>query len=158
MTPRQSAALDALVELINSDVLSPALRDFPDGRMEAAANYPSWKQPPFIRVQVFGNPGVRHERLAEETVRLFHQLDHADSSDIDGAILRAQMRAAEQIDDIPTLASMLASSEAVRGDWRLAFQSLREFERLQVEDVRAAARSLFAVMSPQAAVASMRRP
>jgi predicted Zn-dependent peptidase len=149
-------AFDALAELINAEDLSPVFARLVQERalawsVGAAAHYPSEKQTSVFLVHVYGNPGVRHEDLTQEVSGLLKGLARASDDEVEGAILKAEMRLATQLDDPPTLASLLALHQAVHGDWSVPFQRLDGLRRLTPEEVRAAAGRLFGA-SPPAAV------
>jgi predicted Zn-dependent peptidase len=152
--PRPDAALagdvavEAVAEMINSGPLSPLYRQLVQEQslawsVGAVANYPSQKQTSVFLVHVYGNFGVSHRRLVQETSVLLKSLSTSMDEDIEGGILAAEMRVAAQLDDAPTLASLLALHQAVHDDWSVPFQRLEKIRRLKVEDVRAAARQLF---------------
>ncbi len=149
----EAAASDALMELINSEDLSPLRRRLVEDEASAwdvgaVADYPSHKQASVFLVHVYGNRGVSHDVLAHETSALLKALQDSSDEDLRGAILSAEMRLATQLDDAPTLASLLAFNQAVLGDWSLSFQRVETLRQLQVSDVRAFAHKLFDQLYP----------
>ena len=152
----KAVALDAVAEIINSEDLSPLKRRLVDEQgiawnVGASANYPSQKQTAIFLVHVYGNSGIAHETLTQESCALLRSLNSAPEADVRGVILAAGMRSAAQLDDPPTLASTLAFYEAVQGDWSVPFQRLEQLRRLKPEDVRAMARQLFDGLTPMSA-------
>jgi len=150
-----SAAVDAVAELINSEDLSLLRRRLVEQQslawnVGAAAEYPSQKQPSVFLLRVYGNPGVPHQRLVQETLSLLKEVDAGADEDIEGAIRAAELRVAAQLDDAPTLAAMLANSQAMYGDWSRPFQHFEALRRLRARDVREAARQLFQGLPRQA--------
>jgi predicted Zn-dependent peptidase len=146
--PVESAAAAALVEMINSDELSPLRLRLVQERslawsVGAVANYPSQKQSAVFLVHVYGNSGVPHKRLVQEATLLLKSLSSSSDKDIEGGILAAEMHLAAQLEDLPTLASLLGFHQAVQGDWSVPFQQLEKLRRLKAEEVRLAARQLF---------------
>ncbi len=150
-TPEDAAA-DALTELINSPDLSPLqhrlLEEQPAAAraVGAASRYPSDKYESVLLVHVYGSPGIAHADLLRQSSRLLGGLADAPDEDLQGAILAAEMRLAAQLDDPPTLASLLALHQAIHGDWSVPFQRLAALRRLDVPRVRETARRLFAAI------------
>lgn len=142
------AALEALAELINSEDLSPLQRRLRQERalawhIRAKAKYPSEKAASIFLLQLYGNAGVRHDHLAEEAWRVLEAFDAVPDNDIEGAIRAAELHAATRMDDPPTLASLLASSQVIHGDWKMPFRRVDALNGLTATEVRKAARSLF---------------
>lgn len=146
--PDEAAALDVLAEMVSSRDLSPlSLRMVQEQGLAwsvgAASRYPSEKQTSVFLVHVYGNPGIPHETLAAQATALLQGLGQAPDEDVEGAILQAEMRLAAQLDDPPSLASLLALHEAVHDDAEVPFARLETLRRLTPEAVRAVARRTF---------------
>jgi predicted Zn-dependent peptidase len=109
-------------------------------------------------VHVYGNAGNSGQALIGQTSALLQSLRMAPSEDIKAAILAAEMRLAAQLDDPSALASQLAFSQAVQGDWRVPFQKLEALRTLKVDEVRADAQNLFAGLASPTPVAAEKRP
>jgi predicted Zn-dependent peptidase len=147
-TPAESAAVEAISELINSEDLSPLSQRLVQMQsiawdVGATSRYPSEKQTAVFLLHVYGKAGTSDRVLVEQTSRLLSSLNASADEDIQGAIFSAEMHAAAQLDDPQALASVLAFHQAVHGDWRVPFQRMEELQSLKVESVRAAARRLF---------------
>lgn len=159
----KSASIQALSEMINSEDVSPLNRELVQKeaiawQVGATANYPAQKETPTFLVHVYGNAGNSGQALIEETSALLQSLRVAPNEDVKAAILAAEMRIAVQLDDPSALASQLAFSQAVQGDWRVPFQQLEKLRSLKVDEVRADAQSLFGRLASRAPVAAERRP
>jgi predicted Zn-dependent peptidase len=149
---RRAAALEALAATINGPDASPVLRRLAlergvAGAVRALPNYPSQKQTSIFLLQVFGQPGVTAGDLERETTAALNELGNASDEDLRAGILAAELHLASQLDDVPTLASLLAFHQAVHRDWREPYRQLDWLRRLVPDDVRQAARLLFAAMT-----------
>jgi predicted Zn-dependent peptidase len=148
----EAAAAEALSELINSPDLSPLYRAMVQEQPASAravgaeTRYPSEKYESVLLVHVYGSPGIVHADLLHQSARLLAGLADAPADDLQGAILAAEMRLATQLDDPPTLASLLALHQATHGDWSVPFQRLEALRHLDVAQLRATARRLFAAL------------
>jgi len=154
--PVQAAGLEAVAELINSAELSPLRRKLMLEQqvawsVAAATNYPTQKQAAIFLVHVYGTQSAEPQQLMQETSTLLKALGGSPEEDIAGATLGAEMRIASQLDDPPTLASLLALHQAVNGDWSISFRRLEALRTMGVENVRAAAHQLLGAL-PSASV------
>ena len=152
----QHAALEALAATINSAEVSPLYRRLARERplvttVRAVPNYPSQKQPPIFLLQVYGRPGVPSTVLQHEVAAALRGLADADRADLAAGIAAAEMHLASQLDDAPTLASLLAFHQAVHNDWRVPFRHLEMLRHLEPEDVRRVARMMFASIEAELA-------
>jgi predicted Zn-dependent peptidase len=150
LSAAERAALEALAELLNSPELSPLQQRLViDGGLAwsvlAQALYPSEKQPGVFLLQVSGRSGVEHQALIRETSSVLRALDSMAEEDLQGAILQAEMRLASELDDPPTLASLLAQHQAVGGGWEVPFERLETLRRLTPREVRLTARKVLQI-------------
>jgi len=144
----QLAAADVLAELINSEDLSPLNRRLVESQMiawniEASPNNPSQKMPGVFLIHLYGVSGVAHQHLIDEAQEALRELSSLPDADIQGGIFAAEMRIASQLDDPPSLASLLAANQAVQGNWEASFERLEALRSLSIEAVRMAATRIF---------------
>jgi len=142
-----SAALEALAAMINSHDVSPLYQRLVQERalastVGAVASYPSQKQPPIFLLRVHGRPGVSAALLEREVASLINKIGEAKDEDLQAGILGAEMHLASQLDDPPTLASLLAFHQAVNADWSLPFRQLERLRQLEAQDLRLVAHAL----------------
>ncbi len=146
-TPAQAAGLEAVAELINSTELSPLRRKLIKEQraawsVAATSHYPARKQAAIFLLHVYGTAGTESQDLIRESSTLLKSLENIPGEDLTGAALGAEMRIASQLDDPPTLASLLGLYQAVDGDWSVPFRRLEAVRSLGAEGVRAAAHQL----------------
>ncbi|WP_316193040.1 pitrilysin family protein [Bradyrhizobium sp. SZCCHNRI1029] len=150
---RAQAVLEALAATINNPDTSPVLRRLAGEQgvatgVRAVPGYPSQKQTAIFLVQTFGRSGIAGSALERETVAALRSLADASDEDLRAGILSAELHAATQLEDVPTLASLLAFHQAVHQDWRVPFVQLDWLQHLSADDVRQAARQMFGGLTP----------
>lgn len=155
-SPIEDAAVEAIAAMINSPEISPLHRALVQERplawaLQATPSYPSRTQTSIFLVQVYGNPGVSKMRLEQETAMLLEALTGSADEDFAAGVLAAEMRLAARLDDIPTLASLLAFHQALHRDANVPFEQLQTLRRLDPSDVRRVARKLLQGLSSRSA-------
>ena len=158
---RQAAILEALAAAINSPDSSPVLRRIAQERGMAATvralpNYPSQKQTSVFMLQIFDRRGVSDGNLSRDAAAALREMDNASDEDLRAGILSAELNLASQLDDMPTLASLLAFHQAVNDDWEVPFRQLELLQHLTPDDIREAAHLLFGGLLDSPATAAGR--
>lgn len=146
--PSQDAALEALAAMINAPDISPLHRRLVQElgvarTVRALPAYPSQKQTSVFLLQVYGGADLAKPALEREVRAAIKRLSASGDEDLRAGALAAEMRLASQLDDVPTLASLLAFHQAAHGNWRLPFQKVEMLRHLDPEDLRRAAHAMF---------------
>lgn len=143
-----SAAREALAATLNSEAVSPLYRRLMlqlgwATSLRAVPNYPSQKQQGFFLLEIRGRQGVTREEIEEQVASVLKTLDLVSDEDLQAGILAAEMKLASELEDVPTLASLLAFNLAANAHWRRPFERLEMLRLLKPGDLRQAAHGLF---------------
>jgi predicted Zn-dependent peptidase len=149
LSDRDEAALTALAELIGTPLLSPLHRQLIGEKglawdLGARVAVPGLRFQTLFFVQVFGQPGAEPQLLTDAARAAFEALPETGDDDLMGAILGARVRFAGGLQDPLRLASQLASSQILQGDWRRVFALQAALAALRPDDLKSAARRYLA--------------
>jgi predicted Zn-dependent peptidase len=136
-----SAALEALAELINSESLSPLSKRSPSrsSAWSAAAwpALPGLRGPSMFALMLDGPPGVPADQLHDVALDSLRALSTTPDEDLRGAILLTRVKLAERLDNPASLAATLGQYQVVYDDWLRAFDELDAASALTPQALRA---------------------